>query len=494
MRYIVIALLVAILLPFISSCGSTTVNHAETKNQGIEVFPSLKAILPNATYFDTLPEDAFLTPEGYLNTTNPYSDALTVQSAMDEVDNAEGTHPIYVLVFADEEEREFWDPTPDGSGGEDGNDGGYDEGDEYWKAYAITQLERGDEALVAKFGIDIRIIDLLSFDNLWKSDNNFDKMTQIFDDLISETHPFLGCYYSGTYWTAYVDAIVGITRQWTNDDAAALASNDTLKDKGLFFVLLRWQAYWADDNVVQHEFAHLFYADDHWNTNAPCCVMTQSHYHYVTVLWEDGTPYVFYCYIMCAYLQYDWCSNCKEVINQYKCLFRDDPYKLVIRYEDPYNLRGQISALGVYTYSNPTTVTVSATNGNGWIFSKWVLDGQVSTVNPIEVNINKKRHTLVAYFEKGCKLTVTVVGRGSTNPPQGEYWYREGTQVTVTAFQGELQYWELDGNRCYDNPITVTMNRDHQLKAYFNTQQQQPSPSQPAQPRGGGGRWYLYLC
>jgi hypothetical protein len=72
---------------------------------------------------------------------------------LDEVDDVKASHPIYVLVFGDEEEREVhrkiavdgW-PQP-------------------WYQYAGFQLERGDEALINNFGIDIRILGFLEWDS-----------------------------------------------------------------------------------------------------------------------------------------------------------------------------------------------------------------------------------------------------------------------------------------------------------------------------------------
>lgn len=57
-----------------------------------------------------------------------------------------------MLVFADEEEREKTRPAG-------------------WTGWAKAQLERGDEALVANFGIDIRILGFLE----WDSDDSKDK-------------------------------------------------------------------------------------------------------------------------------------------------------------------------------------------------------------------------------------------------------------------------------------------------------------------------------
>lgn len=97
------------------------------------------------------------TVEDYLNTTNPYAQ-YSEGGALSEIGQPEGCRPLYVLVFGDEEERATiryikW--------------GWYVES-YYWDDWAAMQIERGDEALVAKFGIDIRI---LGFEE-WDSDGN----------------------------------------------------------------------------------------------------------------------------------------------------------------------------------------------------------------------------------------------------------------------------------------------------------------------------------
>lgn len=385
-----------------------------------------------------------------IDTTNVYSDFVDVQGALDEVDDVEGNYPIYVLVFADEDERKWWE------------DSGLD-----WAEYAIAIIEQADEALVANFGIDIRILATISFDNLWKTEENLKTMYDIWFDLEAETYIFLGCHYTGTYWQDYVDAIIGITNHETEDNTAGLAPGYKFLDQGRTYILVKWQAWWLDDNVVQHEISHLFYVDDHYDDTY--CIM--------------GRKY--------AYKTNTWCTQCSNIITLYRRLYNNYAHKLVIRHEDPRNPRGQLSHLGVYTYINPTTVIVSATNGNEAVFSHWVLDGSYSTVNPIEINANG-RHTLVAYFEKGYKLMITVIGEGSTNPPQGEYWYKSGTRITVTATQGNFICWKLDQRIYYNNPITLSMNNDHQLEAYFDVQPPQQTPSLTP-PSGGstGGRRYF---
>jgi len=67
-------------------------------------------------------------------------------------------------------------------------------------------------------------------------------------------------------------------------------------------------------------------------------------------------------------------------------------------------------------------------------------------------------------------LTIDAATGGTTDPSPGTYVYDEETTVEVTAIPDSgytFDYWVLDGATKYDNPITVTMNSDHDLTAYF---------------------------
>ncbi|MBS7615593.1 hypothetical protein KEJ45_00105 [Candidatus Bathyarchaeota archaeon] len=245
-----------------------------------------------------LPED--IPKEPYTNSSVNSLAATFWETYMDEIDDKEGKHPLYVLVFADEEEMNCWRLF-----------------DGYcfdWKDWATLQIERGDEALIYRFQIDIRILDFLDCE--WFSDNNSRSMYSVWRDLEKKTKSYLGQWYEGPYWSQRVDAIIGITAQATPADPrpiAGLAPSPSYIQAGRIFVLLKWQVYWADDNLVQHEISHLFWADDHSeNEIEPCCIMA-GHYHYWVHIWEDAGFWVFN-YVPCAYTSYSWCSKCEQAI------------------------------------------------------------------------------------------------------------------------------------------------------------------------------------
>lgn len=370
---VLILLLLALTFPSIPKVSSTITEDLR------RVTPALPDDVPR----EPMPEN--FTTEDYLNTTNPYSNSASVQGVLDEVDDPEGSNPLYVLVFGDEEEREVTRYV-----------GPEDQYPVNWETWAKLQLERGDEALVANFGIDIRI---LGFEE-WDSNDSIEYMDDLHewdlcDELLADKGHYLRTWYDGAWWSNYVDAIIGITAQSTPADDpptdGVAPSLDEL-NQGIVFVLLKWQVYWKDDNLVQHEVSHLYYADDHPEPQppAPCCAMAY-HMHFQWYIWEDGLWWVFWG-VPCGMTSYSWCTICHQTIQQ-------DSGRYPLR-----------------------TLTISASSG------------------------------------------------GATNPIPGTYIYGNGSSVTVTATaytQYVFDYWLLDGGTYYQNPITVTMDADHNLGAYF---------------------------
>ncbi|NIO36552.1 hypothetical protein GTO27_02495 [Candidatus Bathyarchaeota archaeon] len=317
------------------------------------------------------------TTEDYLNTTNPYSQI----SPQGEETDCEGSNPLYVLVFGDEEERsavralEGSPPRPYG-----------------WISWATMQLERGDESLTANFGIDIRILDFLE----WDSDDSIEYMSDDFeydlcDELLAEKGHYLDQWYAGEHWSNYVDCIIGITSQATPETASTwgVAPSHNELDQGKIFVLLKWMTYWKDDNLAQHEISHLFYADDH-RSDVNCCVMASTHTHFQTIIWEGYFWFVF-AYVPCDLTAYSWCPICYYRIESNRTRYLQ-------------------------------TLTISATSG------------------------------------------------GETYPEPGTYKYNYGESVSVLAIASagySFVYWLLDGYPVYDRWIHVTMNSDHDIRAFF---------------------------
>ncbi len=68
-------------------------------------------------------------------------------------------------------------------------------------------------------------------------------------------------------------------------------------------------------------------------------------------------------------------------------------------------------------------------------------------------------------------LTITTGFGGTTDPAPGTHEYFEKKSVQVTAIPDPdyyFMYWRLDGQRVNGNPITVTTDADHTLRASFS--------------------------
>lgn len=86
-------------------------------------------------------------------------------------------------------------------------------------------------------------------------------------------------------------------------------------------------------------------------------------------------------------------------------------------------------------------------------------------------------------------LSISISSGGTTTPYPGTYMFSTSESVTVTAiaYAGHtFDYWILDGATAYDNPITVTMDSDHDLTAHFTYVNNPPNiPSKPSGPTSG---------
>lgn len=131
-------------------------------------------------------------------------------------------------------------------------------------------------------------------------------------------------------------------------------------------------------------------------------------------------------------------------------------------------------APGTYSYTQGTSVSITAYPNSGYQFDHWILDGATRTDNPITVVMNQN-HTLTAYFSAlpppEFTLTISTTIGGTTNPTPGAYGYPQNTNVPVTATPNtnyNFDHWTLDGTTYTTNPITVLMNINHSVTAYFS--------------------------
>jgi hypothetical protein len=370
MKKSIVSLSMILLIAFAFVSYITLVSAESEPSSDFHITPALPEGIPQ----EPLSENTTI-GDNYLNTT------YATTGALDEVDDEEGNRPLYVLVFGDEEERGTYRSFP---------------GDSFpvrsWINWAKYQIERGDEQLVAKWDIDVRI---LGFEE-WDSDDNIDTMAQRWHELESDTERCLNQWYDGEYWSNYVDAIIGITAQDHWDEVAGLTSGLLDKDQGRIFILLDWQIYWADDNLAQHELSHLYYARDHVY---PCCAMAY-HAHYQYFIIDDAIWAVFHD-IACAYTSYDWCSTCRSIISSYVDLYDEWDYNLLLRHGDPAAPHGTLSyQTTIYCSNLPFEMTISViSNNSDYKFDYWLIDGRSKVhETSITVYVDSEKH-IAAYFK-----------------------------------------------------------------------------------------------
>lgn len=156
---------------------------------------------------------------------------------------------------------------------------------------------------------------------------------------------------------------------------------------------------------------------------------------------------------------------------------------LVTKFYLTINISGSGSTnptVGVHTYDEGDTVSVTASAGSGWTFNRWLLDGTtVGSSSSYTIIIDDDR-SLTAVFTQDSTpptpveyydLTVSIEGQGTVNPSVGTHSYADGTAVpiTATATSGwSLSHYLVDGeNEGIPQIFAITMNEDHSLTAIF---------------------------
>ncbi len=124
-------------------------------------------------------------------------------------------------------------------------------------------------------------------------------------------------------------------------------------------------------------------------------------------------------------------------------------------------------AAGIYTYSEGTVVSVTASSNPGYTFTGW--SGDCSGVGDCQVTMDTNRSVTAHFTQDEYVLTVNVVGNGTVNkgPDQATYHYLDEVELTAIAEAGwSFTGWsgDLTGS---ENPTTVTIQGDTQITATF---------------------------
>jgi hypothetical protein len=143
---------------------------------------------------------------------------------------------------------------------------------------------------------------------------------------------------------------------------------------------------------------------------------------------------------------------------------------------------------------DPTTKTLcgdffEARSGRQYLY--WVkVYGKASINLNGDIKVDYRGTEAIPYYVKvnylcirdTCTLNIQTTTGGTTNLAPGTHIYSYGSSVTVKAIPSYgyvFRYWLLDGSTFCQNPVTIAMNADHMLKAYFK-----------ASSGGGGGGYF----
>jgi hypothetical protein len=123
----------------------------------------------------------------------------------------------------------------------------------------------------------------------------------------------------------------------------------------------------------------------------------------------------------------------------------------------------------INAYPAGSVVTVTATPGSGWYFSKWTGDA-TGNANPLNVTMNANK-VITGTFQPLPSYTLTTSTNGagsiSLNPPGGSYLGNTVVSATATPASGWLFLnWAGDASGS-SNVVSVTMNTNKAITAVF---------------------------
>lgn len=172
-----------------------------------------------------------------------------------------------------------------------------------WKKAAENIVERGDNYLFQTFKANVQIVGWLS----WQS-----------NDALSDVGGRLHELADDLGWGQDKKAIlVGFTEQKMYDgeiEVAGAAFNQKVNQTKA--LLINPQAYWADDNLFQHELSHILGLEDHkslYPENLPNCIMSYKTV-YISTWTEDGWMWFIFSNVMLAFVTHEYCGECKSTI------------------------------------------------------------------------------------------------------------------------------------------------------------------------------------
>jgi lysophospholipase L1-like esterase len=156
----------------------------------------------------------------------------------------------------------------------------------------------------------------------------------------------------------------------------------------------------------------------------------------------------------------------------YNALVKNLGYSLTVNYVG----QGVVTKIPEQSaYPPDLVVNLTAKPNEGWAFSSWSGD-LVSSISSENITMDNDK-IVTAIFKPLCKLTISS-NYGSTTPLAGDYWYAEGTNVTIAASPPTMGAnerfnwlnWTGSGLSSYSgtsNNITITMNSSVNETAFW---------------------------
>ncbi|MEM3760541.1 MAG: hypothetical protein QXZ02_05455 [Candidatus Bathyarchaeia archaeon] len=180
-----------------------------------------------------------------------------------------------------------------------------------WRDAIINIVERADNYLWERYGIDFKIVGWRT----WDSNNALTEADARLHELADELN-----------WNPEIRGntiLVGFTEQkiiYGGEELWGASFNQSINSTQV--CLIKPTAYWVDDNTLHHEIT--------WNiakglSSVTCydddCVMSYNTTH-VYIVWEDGYPFLVLNDVYVAMLTHHYCSTCEfyvlQEINRYK--------------------------------------------------------------------------------------------------------------------------------------------------------------------------------
>jgi uncharacterized repeat protein (TIGR02543 family) len=135
------------------------------------------------------------------------------------------------------------------------------------------------------------------------------------------------------------------------------------------------------------------------------------------------------------------------------------------------------------------SVTLRAYTYIGYVFDGWYLNGVYQgKLSTITLSMTQDYTLYATFSQRTAILTVTTnpIDGGTTTPGAGIWNYSAGSTASVKAYPASgntFSGWYLDGTyQGLGTTITVTMDTDHQLSAFFSGNGSNPTPEPTATP------------